>query len=83
MIASALGHWEWGGYPPLISEGLCFSGGGDPHSKISQIQNEVGTENRHKSGPQGTPRAYTYGKYETRHEESDFEDPEARGHLFI
>ena len=42
-----------------------------------------GPKNLHKTGPLGTPWAYTYSKYRLRHEESDFEDPEARGPLFI
>ena len=41
------------------------------------------SQQTHKTGPQGTPWAYTYAKYRTRHTESNGDDPEARGPLFI
>ena len=52
--------------------------GGYVHNVI-----HLGSKNGHKPCHQSTPRAHIHRKYETRHEESDFEDPEARGPLFI
>ena len=62
--------------PPLVK------GGGTP-PKFDPYGPEGEPENRHKTGPQGTPWAYTYSIYRTRHAESIGDDPEARGPLFI
>ena len=74
----------WGeGYPPRIQGlGGKYLGGVVP-PRIPSFCRNFRTQHFHKTGPQSTPRAYTYSKYRLRHAESDGEDPEAWGPLFV